>query len=188
MRTLQIWLSDYMPETIKGYVQSVADNTNGDYYFIGNKANAPERAIVLDPVSEINAAMSFLGNTAWWNQYCTHPMFVADMLRVTWAMRYSDLLYADCDCRFISPPVFEDLLMPHVAWYKGSFDFFLLYSGDIAWWKQFVQLAITKNGLFDFALLKTMQEIYHIKLMRQPIAFSSDFYKHYGLHGNSEDL
>lgn len=183
MKILQIWINDFMPDIVKEYTNSVPKNTVGDYYFIGNKLNAPNNAIVLDPENEIEKAKSYMGNNEWWEKYNTKPMFISDMIRLSWACQHDDLLYVDADCILKYPINIRNKNKPNIAKIQTRFDFFLFYSGSTSWWKNFVDITI-REPFIQFAFLKTFFEVLNKKRnLEMPEIISEQYYKHISMGG-----
>lgn len=179
---LQMWFNKDISKDIKKYMLSVKKHTKDPYYFIGYPQNAPVGSIVLEPTIEINKALDYLGNKDWWNKYCTHAMFVSEMVRLAWALQSPDLIYADADIELFAPLVVKDINKPHFMKIPNGYDFSFFYSGNIEWWKQFMDLSINRNGDKAFSFVHTLREIYLFNLMEKPLIIPNNIYKHYYYH------
>lgn len=182
MKTLQLWFDPEIPDNIKKYMESIIKYTpNAEHYFIGDKSSSVDGQIVLDYQTELNKAYVRLGNRKWWSEYNTENKFIAEMIRLAWALDNPDLLYADADVEFISEPILlDERKLPYMGIHNRFQEHFLFYVNNCSdWFQKLINLTVSKKAPAPYIFMKTFIDIKRKwRDLDKPILWDNDtFYK-----------
>ena len=179
MKTLSIWIDENnnIPENIKCYLASVVKFTpDAEHFLITNSGVAIPGMQTLDLAAERKRAEALLGNVAWWDAYCTENMFIADMLRLAWAITIPELLYLDADVELIGAPIITPGRIPGMGQTCGYQEFFLFYSDGAADWFQNLVDYTTTQEAKPMEFMRTFLKIKFGKCLSKPAMMEKTFY------------